>query len=374
MSDSLKSNSVSVPKEKTCYLFIGAWAGSHGTASGLRSFKYDIEQQLLTGIGVFGEFQSMSCLVSDKDLLISCVESKKDDLIVSFRVGKDGALQKIDALHVKGFGIADLCIDTVHKRVFTSNFASGSLSMVSYDSEGKLVLEDVLTMPDPGSFVTGSSTLERQNASHPHCARMLPDGNHICVCDMGNDKLYILKVDFNAGKLIFRPERTVTVDSGEGPRHIVFSSDGKHAYMNTEMGCTIYTFAVNEDAALKKLQKLTTLQPGKGNQPKGWCSVTALSTDQKYAYVGNRGQNNIAGYKIGEDGRLTVIGFFDCYGVSPRGLGFGYHDEVLFCTCNTSGTISVIDFDRTSGMLGSCRQIINGIPGSANVIWGIYDP
>lgn len=98
-----------------------------------------------------------------------------------------------------------------------------------------------------------------------------------------------------------------------------------------------------------------------------------LSKDGKNAYVANRGQNNIVAYEIGEDGLLTNIGFFDCYGNSPRGMSFGYDDEVIIVSSNTSGTISVIERDTETGALGECIQIIENIPGSAHVEWGSFD-
>ena len=354
---------------KAYYLFSGAWSNAKNPAVGVKSFAYDVEAQKLSYIGTFGEYLSMSCIQLDGDLLFACVESKQDDLLVSFRIRPDGTLQELGTVHSGGASIAHLDIDTKHRRLFTANFKGLSVSMVEYDEAGTMTVNDCYKFTDPGSYVTGYGPTERQDAAYPHAVKIMPDGDHLCVCNMGNDKIYIFEIDWENGKLILCPNLTVTIDGGEGARHLVFSPDGKFAYMNTEMGSTVYAFSVGEDASLTRLQKLSTLDPEKENPPKGWASVIIVSSDGKYAYVGNRGQSNIVGYKIGEDGLLTEIGHFDCYGDTPRGLNFGYRDEVIFCSCNVSGTISVIDIDKETGKLGGCRQLIGELTGSANVVF-----
>lgn len=351
------------------YLYVGGWAGAKGSAAGIQAFVYNTHIHSLSYIDTFGSYKSMSNVAVNGDLLFTCVESKDDDLILTYRIQTDGSLVPLDSARAEGFGIADLTLDPKGRYLFTCNFKSCSLSMLRYDADGKLTLTDRYQVTDPGSYEIGFSSTERQNSAYTHCAHVMPDGEHLCLCDMGSDKLYIFALDRINGKLIPCPELTVTIDGGEGARHIIFSADGRLAYMNTEMGNTVYVFSVGMDSSLTRLQKVSTLEPGVENPPKGWCSVTAMSPDGRYLYTGNRGQNNVAGFKIGEDGLLSGIGFFDCYGDSPRCLTFGFNGEVLFCSCNISETLSVIACDKETGRLGECIQRINSVPGAAGIAW-----
>lgn len=356
------------------YLFASAWS-SKGAAVGVQSFSYDIETQRLSYIGTFGDHASMSVLARDGNLLFVGKETKTegDDLVLSYRILENGALEEIDSEHTQGLAICALTVDTESKYIFALNFESRSMAMLKYDEEGKLELADTYAFTDPGSYEIGYGPTDRQDGAYPHGVNVMPDGEHLCVCNMGSDKIYIFGIDRENDKLIPCPDKTVTIDGGEGARHLEFSADGKFAYMNTEMGCTVYVFAVEEDSSLTRLQKLSTLDPNIENPAKGWCSVTIISEDGKYLYVGNRGQNNIVCYEIGKDGLLTELGFFDCYGQSPRGLSFGYDDKVIFATCNTSGTISVIARDKDTGALGECIQLIENIPGAAHVEWDAFE-
>lgn len=353
------------------YLYAGAWAGRETVSVGVRAFSYDIAARRLEPIGSFGGYNSMSCLRLDGDLLLANVESPKDDLIVSFRVLPDGTLRELDTVHTTGTNIAHLELDPVHRRLFAVNLSGCSVSMIAYEEDGSLRLCDCYRFTDPGSYTLGASTFERQDGAKPHASALMPDARHLCVCGMGSDKLYVIAIDEAFEKLTLCPGLTAPIDSGEGARHIVFSADGKFAYSNSEMGNTVYVFSVGADSSLTRLQKLSLLDPEK--ETKGWASVCILSPDGKYLYVGSRGQNNIARFRVGDDGLLTNAGFFDCHGSSPRGLNFGYGGQVLFCSCNGSGTISVIEFDPETGALGQCLQQVDGIPGSSNVVFKVCE-
>lgn len=356
------------------YLFASAW-GTKGDVNDIQSFEYDVENQKLNYIGRFGGHRSMSVLARDGDLLFVGMETKTEgeDLIFSYRILENGTLVEVDSEHTVGLAICDLALDTENNFIFALNFESRSMAMLKYDNEGDLKRTFTYNFTDPGSYEIGYGPTDRQDAAYPHGVKIMPDGNHLSVCNMGADKIYIFEIDRENEKLVLCPEKTVTIDGGEGARHMEFSEDGRFAYMNTEMGNTVYVFAVEEDSSLTRLQKLSTLKPGVDNPAKGWCSVTIISADGRYLYVGNRGQNNIAAYAIGEDGLLTNIGYFDCFGVSPRGLSFGYNDEVIFASCNTSGTISVISRNTKTGELGECLQVIENISGSAHVVWGEFE-
>lgn len=355
------------------YLFASAW-GMKGGVQDVQSFEYNVKDHTLSHIGRFGGHRSMSVLGRDGNLLFVGMETKAegDDLLFSYRINEDGTLTEIDSEHTVGLAICDLAVDAENNFIFALNFESCSMAMLKYDDEGKLKRTFTYEFTDPGSYEIGYGPTDRQDAAYPHGVKVMPDGEHLAVCSMGADKIYIFEIDRENEKLILCPEKTVTIDGGEGARHMEFSEDGRFAYMNTEMGCTVYVFAVGENGSLIRLQKLSTLDPELENPAKGWCSVVILSKDGKYAYVANRGQNNIVCYQIGEDGRLTLQDFYDCCGDSPRGMTFGYADEVIIVSSNKSGTISVIERDKQTGALGACTQIVENIPGAAQVLWGQF--
>ncbi|MFX6834695.1 beta-propeller fold lactonase family protein, partial [Acinetobacter baumannii] len=79
--------------------------------------------------------------------------------------------------------------------------------------------------------------------------------------------------------------RDVTFNHGSGPRHMVFSSDGKHAYVTAEMRSEIVTFNV-QDGYLKKTAELKLVHEDKTPEFKS-ASGIILSPDGKYVIAAN---------------------------------------------------------------------------------------
>ncbi len=354
--------------QKTAYLYAGDFSFKDPEACGIHGFDYDIQSQKLTPKGTWGSCQSTSILSIDGDILFATVENRSVDLLTSYRIKDDGDLEELDSIHTGCFLPNEHALDIKNKFLFFTDMSDCSVVMVSYDENGKLEVDDKFIMPDPGSYAAGLSTVERQEVAHAHCVRLMPDGRHIVVCCHGNDHVYILEVDAENKKLIPIPEFTILISYGEGPRNMSFTPDGRYGYMNTEMGNTIYAFKVGEDSSLTLIQKLSTLDPDKENPPRGMASVTKISKDGKYAFTGNRGQNNIAGFIINDDGTLTPNGFFDSYGAGPRDMTFGYDDDVLFVGNSDSGDLAVIKYDKENGKLGECLQD-EKIPGVSHTAW-----
>ncbi len=362
------SQEVKMSEQKTAYLYVGDFSFNDPEACGIHGFNYDTEEQRLTPSGTWGSYQSTSTLSIDGDILFATVENRKDDSLTSYRIKGDGTLEELDSIQTGCFLPNEHALDVENKFLFFSDMSDCSVIMVSYDENGKLEVTDRFEMPDPGSFAAGLSTVKRQDTAHAHCVRLMPDGRHICVCCHGNDHVYILEIDAENKKMIPVPELTVVIDYGEGPRNISFTPDGRYAYMNTEMGNTLYAYKVGEDSGLTMIQKLSTLDPDKENPERGMASVTKISSDGKYVFTANRGQSNIAGYRINDDGTLTPNGFFDSYGAGPRDMAFGYDDDVLFVGNSDAGELAVIKYDKETGKLGDCLQV-EEIKGASHIVW-----
>ncbi len=84
--------------------------------------------------------------------------------------------------------------------------------------------------------------------------------------------------------------RDVTFTHGSGPRHMVFSPNGKHAYVTAEMRSEIVTFNV-QDGHLKKVAELKLIHEDKTPEFKS-ASGIILSPNGKYVIAANRGADN----------------------------------------------------------------------------------
>ena len=350
---------------KKSIVFAGSF-DRNNPAIGIQSFIYD-DNMKLERMSRSGSLPSMSNMVIDGTLMIACSEGPDADEIAAYRILQSSALEELNILHTGCNLLAHLCIVPEHRFVIASSMGSAAILLISYDEKGNLKLEDKYTFTDKGSFEEGRSTNPRQKSSRIHSAFLMPDGRHIQVCNLGSDKIYTLKLNADERKFEFLPEFTVQCDGMSGPRHAAYSIDGRYAYFNTELDSRFYVFRINEDASMELLQKVSTLDPA-GEQD-SQTSISAVSSDGRFIFCGNRAQNNVVRFSIGPDGLLSDPRFYDCGGDMPRGVAFGPDEKCIICSNNKSGTLSVLDYDKTSGEITGCSKVMTDVHGAANIVW-----
>ncbi len=348
------------------FVFAGLFM-RNGGVSGIQTFSFDEQTKALSPIGTFGQYSGMSTMVLDGSLMIANVEGADAREIVSFRIGEDGSLEELSALDIGCTLIAHLFIIPSSKLVLAASMGGGCVVLVKYSDDGTMQLLDKVLFDDPGSFTVGASQEKRQGGSRVHSAFLMPGGKYINVCNFGADKLYTLALDAEKGTLTFLPERTFSFEGGEGPRHIAYSADGRFAYVNTELGCKIHVFAIGEDSRLERIQVVSSQAPG-NEDVTSQTSLVALTKDGRFLICGNRGADDIVSFAVGEDGKLTFMSSAPCCGNGPRGVAFGFDDEFILVGNNGSGNAAVIGFDKETGKVGECLQLVEDVPGAANVI------
>src|SRR4051794_24055622 len=104
------------------------------------------------------------------------------------------------------------------------------------------------------------------------------------------------------------PDR-VSTRPRSGPRHIAFHPSKDLAYLINEGEMTVIVYAFDRGRGrLTELQSIGTLPTG---EPLGKGFSTAeidVHPSGKFVYGSNRGHNSIVIYRVGDDGRLTIVG------------------------------------------------------------------
>jgi 6-phosphogluconolactonase len=139
--------------------------------------------------------------------------------------------------------------------------------------------------------------------------------------------------------------------AGSGPRHLVFGSDGKHAYLTSELTATVSTFRY-DDGKLTLLQSLPLTQPGfKG---KVGAAAVHLSPDGRFLYATNRGDaNEIVIFSVDPaNGHLRLVGHQSSLGEAPREFAIDPTGQWLIVGNQNSDTAYVFRRDQQSGLLG----------------------
>lgn len=239
--------------------------------------------------------------------------------------------------------------------IFVSNYSSGTLSMLPVDSGG--LLGKAITLRHTGS----GPNLQRQKGPHVHGARVSADNSQLLVTDLGIDKVMIYDLDLAAGKIIAAKQPFVASAPGSGPRLLTFHPYQKRAYVIEELSGTVAVYRYRKKK-LKQLQRISTLVPGDTLSP-GSADIH-VSPDGSFLYASNRGDvNNIAIYRIGRNGFLSLKAHQPVLGKAPRNFSLDPTGRFLLCANQNSDEIIVFRRDKVSGLLSDTgEKIIVGKP------------
>ncbi|SDG15182.1 lactonase family protein [Epilithonimonas hungarica] len=206
------------------------------------------------------------------------------------------------------------------------------------------------------TFTEGSGVdPKRQEKAHTHSAVFSPDYKTVLFADLGTDK--ILQYPFDPTQkqpLIDNQSTFINTKPGSGPRHITFSKDGKLAYSIEELAgmISVYDFSENK---LEEIQRIPThpdeIKDGFES------SDVHISPDGKFLYASNRGkENNIAIFKIKENGTLESIGYQSVKGKHPRTFAIDETGKFIIVTNVISQNVTVFKRNLDTGMLKKVRK------------------
>ncbi|WP_338646974.1 lactonase family protein [Pseudomonas sp. ML2-2023-3] len=244
--------------------------------------------------------------------------------------------------------------------LFVANYGvhadpGGSLAVLPINAEGQL--QPVTQMSShPASRVNP----ERQMSAHVHSVVSSPDGKFVYASDLGADKVFVYRYDPAANPdhpLVAADPAFVELPAGSGPRHLLFSGDGKHAYLTTEMSAQVFVFDY-DNGRLKQRQALE-LAHGMPAQNRAAGALHA-SQDGKFLYVSNRGKaNEILVFAINPgNGELTEIQRRSVDGDHPREFALSPNGKFLLIANQMSNAIVVLERDPETGTLGKTVQTL----------------
>jgi 6-phosphogluconolactonase (cycloisomerase 2 family) len=196
----------------------------------------------------------------------------------------------------------------------------------------------------------GGPDLSRQETPHVHCVRFTPDGKYILATDFSADR--ILSYRLKGDQVVANGEAGY-VRADDGPRHLIFSHDGRYAYLMSELSGKVSVFSYSE-GRLKLLQSIVS----DSVEARGGADLH-LSPDGKFLYSSNRLKaDGIAIFKVdASTGLLTKIGY-QLTGLHPRNFNITPNGRFLLCACRDSNKIQVFSRNPETGLLSDTHQDI----------------
>ncbi|MDF3937063.1 lactonase family protein [Pseudomonas citronellolis] len=266
-------------------------------------------------------------------------------------------LSLIDQVQTRGDEPTHASLAPGGKHLFVANYAvhadpGGSLAVLGVGANGELT--EVLQQE---RHAASHVNPQRQAGSHVHSVVSGADGQHVYVQDLGADKVFIYRyvaTDSDQPLSAEHPE-SVQLPPGSGPRHLLFSGDGRFAYLTLEMAGQIAVFAVN-DGQLEQRQ-LVDLAAGRDAAHKAAAGLH-LSADGRFLYASNRGASSeLLVFAVDPaSGLLKEVQRRASEGVEPREFSLDPSGHFLLVANQKSNEIRVMRRDPASGKLGETLQ------------------
>jgi 6-phosphogluconolactonase len=273
---------------------------------------------------------------------------KDPEQVAAYEIAGQGSqLKLLNRQSAMGTAACYLDVDATGKTVLVANYSSGSVAALPVNEDGSL--------GKAASFMqhAGSSTdPARQTGPHAHCIVVSPDNRFACSADLGLDKVLVYRLDAAHAKLTPNRPPFVRTPPGAGPRHLTFHPNGKRVYVINELGNSVTFFEYDTDAGTLSAKQTISTVP-KDFAGKSYCADVKITPDGRFLYGTNRGHDSIAAYRIGDDGRLTLLAIEPSLGQGPQNLAIAADGKLLLCANMPGNNVAVFRIDQSTGGLTS---------------------
>ena len=238
--------------------------------------------------------------------------------------------------------------------IVSSNYTGGTVTAFKLSDDGRIegLSQYIGYGKEYMHALTGISFSEED--AHMHCAVLSPEGKYIFVTNLGNDCIH----RFERGTDGYPLGKSVVAWQNKGimkfgPRHMIFSADGRFAYLLCELGDKLVVFSY-QDGVLTPIQTLTAYK-GKGHGS----ADLHLSPDGRFLYTSHRlKKDGIAIFSVDpQSGKVKAAGYQET-GIHPRNFAISPDGRFLLCACRDSNRIEIYSIDPASGALSRTDRCI----------------
>ncbi|OUM01071.1 lactonase family protein [Variovorax sp. JS1663] len=234
------------------------------------------------------------------------------DAVSSFAISPDGALCPIGRRGTQGRNPVHLVFSPRARWVLVANYATGSVVSLPVQDDGSL--GDVahrLALPE-----RMGPHRSQQRGPHPHQLVFDPSGRWLLVPDKGADAVHTLAFDERSGRLSLTA--SLEVAPGGGPRHMVLSPEGRHAWIVLELSSQVLGASFDRDSGrLAPFQRVPSVPEDFAGE--NTAAGIVYLAQQNLLFVSNRGHGSVVRFAV-EPGRgaLSAPSWIGTGGQVPR--------------------------------------------------------
>ena len=262
------------------FVYIGSWWASDGPTAGISVYEFNSDTGTLTLLKRVCEELSVGALWMDRSnrRLFASDEVENNPLfrkggggqIVEFAADAEtGDLTEICRVPSFGSNPCSLVTDPSGRYLLAANHGGraaatytetdedGQISIRIRKAESSIVLvpvsgEGAIGRPCDILRLSGEGPGPNQYGPHAHSIRRSPDGTLYAVCNQGADRLIMLKLDAEHGKLIKCGDSPFECAPGSHPRYSIFHPELPYLYVDKETTPMVSAFRFDPEGRLTR--------------------------------------------------------------------------------------------------------------------------
>lgn len=316
-------------------------------SQGLNQLDFTPSENEIEVRTIFPGIQNPSFVLADsngdKIFTLEEIDTVPGGNVVSLgRSAENQSLSKLSELPSFGDHPCYLALSPNEEYLTVANYSGGSFSV--YKIGENATLQHLQTIQHEGSSINQS----RQSSPHVHSTVFSPDGLYLLTADLGTDEVYVYDFDQTATEPLAL-NNIYKVTPGDGPRHLVFTPDGKEIMLVQEMKAALDI--LNFDSGKITLKQRISLIADDYTGDVGAAEVR-LSSDGKNIYVSNRGEaNTLSVFAKQGNGKYELVQQTSSGGIMPRNFNLTADGKYLLSANQASNDIVVFERDLETGKL-----------------------
>jgi 6-phosphogluconolactonase len=246
---------------------------------------------------------------------------------------------------------------------------------ITHDRTGRFLLGAsyganlVSVNPIGADGVVGTPIQTVPTARNAHAIITDRTNRYVFVPHLGTDQIFQFLFDEKSGRLSANTPPVLQLKAGNGPRHLITSTDNRFIFVLNELVATVMTLALDgttglltEVSAASALPPDSKLAPGaarggpptvppRDNSNDIWASDLHITPDGQFLYAAERTSSTIGGFRVDRaTGGLTYLGSTPTE-KQPRGFRIEPTGRFMVVSGEKSETISSYAIDPANGTL-----------------------
>lgn len=312
--------------------YVGTY--THESSKGIYLFDMDVEKGRITKRNEY-ELDNPSYIAvshNHKYLYAIC-----DQGVASYAIKENGELEQLNVASINGMRGCHISITKDDTFLVVSGYHDGKITVLALKKDGRVgdITDEV--------FHKGlGSIAERNFRPHISWSAFTPDEDLLCVCDPGIDQIKLYEFNHRTGKIKLYDIIRSQLESA--PRQMIFSEDGKFAYVLCELKNYINVYSYDKTAEtgrFEMIQNIFTVR--KGHKSNSSAASLIFANSGNNLICSNAGDNTVTIYTVDKStGLLNTISSLPISGDYPKYIAM-FPDNKHLLSMNNEGN-SITDF------------------------------